>query len=652
LQSCQKNGFADESGENSEQTIGRHAAKLIDDPARDKPTVFCQACKNFATAFWPLKKLTPPVLPRTLFRMAKKADAESTAKTPRRRVEKQNSDAGKSDSLRASASLRLKSSSLLDTRVVYCGGPCRTGQGWGLAREITPRAASPHANRIYACMDIKTRLPWIFMALLCFSEIDAARATVLVSASLTQTAAGSPNSYGITLNNSSTAGETVSTFWLSWTPGQNYMNVAPTGITVPTGWTYSITHAGANDGYGIQFSTSTSPLSAENILQGFSFQSTSSITQLQGNSVYYPTNPVLTSVAFTGGGSVKTTFISTFQAKLIIFGDSYSDVGNSYNDGVIFLGSPIAPPNYTLGRYTDGPDTTPNTSMVGNWADQLAALLGIPDPKPSTAGGGDYAYGGAPTGSNTSPPGMSNQISLFLRQFPTPLTNSIYALWGGGIDLIDAAMADTSLPAAETNAINNLKAEIGELATAGARNFIWFDLQPIGSIPAEVSSGNAAALNSASAQFRNDMSLAISQLEASYPGITIRGVDDYTLMSQIIANPSAYGFTNATGTSQTNAVNPDKYLFWDIEHLTTVGHRLVANLVFNEIAPHLTLVPSSDNVVLTWPTNATGFTLQSTTNLVSSTVWTTVSPTPTVVNTNNAVTNPISGTQKFFRLSQ
>jgi hypothetical protein len=51
------------------------------------------------------------------------------------------------------------------------------------------------------------------------------------------------------------------------------------------------------------------------------------------------------------------------------------------------------------------------------------------------------------------------------------------------------------------------------------------------------------------------------------------------------------------------------------------------------------------------PTHATGFTLQSTTNLGSS-VWTTNSLAPVVVNGQNTVTNPISGTQRFYRLSQ
>jgi uncharacterized repeat protein (TIGR03803 family) len=68
--------------------------------------------------------------------------------------------------------------------------------------------------------------------------------------------------------------------------------------------------------------------------------------------------------------------------------------------------------------------------------------------------------------------------------------------------------------------------------------------------------------------------------------------------------------------------------------------------------PNLTIIQSSTNVVLTWPTYVPGVTLLFTTNLVSSAVWSTNSPAPTIVNGQNAVTNPISGTQMFFRLSQ
>jgi uncharacterized repeat protein (TIGR03803 family) len=70
------------------------------------------------------------------------------------------------------------------------------------------------------------------------------------------------------------------------------------------------------------------------------------------------------------------------------------------------------------------------------------------------------------------------------------------------------------------------------------------------------------------------------------------------------------------------------------------------------ILPRLAIAPVGANVILTWPTNATGFALQSATNLVSPVVWTTVSPGPVIVNGQNTVTNPMSVRQQFYRLSQ
>ncbi len=94
---------------------------------------------------------------------------------------------------------------------------------------------------------------------------------------------------------------------------------------------------------------------------------------------------------------------------------------------------------------------------------------------------------------------------------------------------------------------------------------------------------------------------------------------------------------------------------------TTVAQASVASVTYFAIvtttnlavasAPVLTIRPSGTNVILTWPTNATGYTLMSATNLASP-VWNTNLPAPVVVNTNNAVTNGISGTQKFYRLIQ
>ena len=84
------------------------------------------------------------------------------------------------------------------------------------------------------------------------------------------------------------------------------------------------------------------------------------------------------------------------------------------------------------------------------------------------------------------------------------------------------------------------------------------------------------------------------------------------------------------------------------------GYGTVFSLSF---APQLTIIPSAANIILTWPTNYAGFdyagyNLQFTTNLITSAVWATNSAAPVLVNGENAATNPISGTQQFFRLSR
>jgi uncharacterized repeat protein (TIGR03803 family) len=83
---------------------------------------------------------------------------------------------------------------------------------------------------------------------------------------------------------------------------------------------------------------------------------------------------------------------------------------------------------------------------------------------------------------------------------------------------------------------------------------------------------------------------------------------------------------------------------------TTSSYGTVFSISLPSSQPQLTIASSGQNVLLSWPTNSTGFTLQCTTNL-GSPVWTTNLPAPVVVNGQYTVTNPISGTQEFFRLS-
>ena len=68
--------------------------------------------------------------------------------------------------------------------------------------------------------------------------------------------------------------------------------------------------------------------------------------------------------------------------------------------------------------------------------------------------------------------------------------------------------------------------------------------------------------------------------------------------------------------------------------------------------PKLTITRSETNVILKWRTYPIGFTLELTASLDSPVVWQT-NPTPAVViGGQNVVTNPVTVTQMFFRLSQ
>jgi hypothetical protein len=60
---------------------------------------------------------------------------------------------------------------------------------------------------------------------------------------------------------------------------------------------------------------------------------------------------------------------------------------------------------------------------------------------------------------------------------------------------------------------------------------------------------------------------------------------------------------------------------------------------------------ASNSIILAWPTNNAGYTLESATILQPLTIWTPVSNAPAVVNGQYTVTNMLSGAQQFFRLA-
>ena len=101
------------------------------------------------------------------------------------------------------------------------------------------------------------------------------------------------------------------------------------------------------------------------------------------------------------------------------------------------------------------------------------------------------------------------------------------------------------------------------------------------------------------------------------------------------------------------ALSPGRY---DLQVLKNAQSQVSASetyaLAFESFNLPLSVVQSNTNLVISWPLAPAGFNLQSTTNLSSPAVWSTV-PSPVTVDTNanrNIVAVPETGGSQFFRL--
>jgi outer membrane lipase/esterase len=120
--------------------------------------------------------------------------------------------------------------------------------------------------------------------------------------------------------------------------------------------------------------------------------------------------------------------------QFVVFGDSLSDNGNAFlGTG----GATPAPPLYTVGRFTDGPDTSPAGTVGGIWHEVLSGLLGEPVATPFLAGGTNFAVGGAKILSGDPIiPSLAQQVGLALSGTGGHADpNALYIIWGGANDL-------------------------------------------------------------------------------------------------------------------------------------------------------------------------------------------------------------------------
>jgi hypothetical protein len=107
---------------------------------------------------------------------------------------------------------------------------------------------------------------------------------------------------------------------------------------------------------------------------------------------------------------------------------------------------------------------------------------------------------------------------------------------------------------------------------------------------------------------------------------------------------TAYAFTAVAGAAFTDLVFSGR---------NGPNYSKLTGVVVQNISPVITasLPANTGSIVLSWPTNAVGFKLMQTTNLLPS-AWSVVTNMPTVINTNFTVTFPLGWTTGFFRLQE
>jgi phospholipase/lecithinase/hemolysin len=160
---------------------------------------------------------------------------------------------------------------------------------------------------------------------------------------------------------------------------------------------------------------------------------------------------------------------------------------------------------------------------------------------------------------------------------------------------------------------------ITQLAKGGGKVFILPTLVPLYLNPG-LDSPYARSLDYQDINARMDRE--IQQIQADY-GLTVFRFDYSGLCTNILANPTAYGFTNVSNAARNYCPpgDPSKFLWWDGIHPTTAYHRVISDATYRCLTPPLILAPparsANGTLALQWQGGSPPFRLQHCDDLAS-----------------------------------
>jgi phospholipase/lecithinase/hemolysin len=303
--------------------------------------------------------------------------------------------------------------------------------------------------------------------------------------------------------------------------------------------------------------------------------------------------------------AVTTTIPTGAQAaygRIVVFGTSLSDSGNAF----ALRGGTNTPPDYLLdpllvpsAPYARGGH---HFSNGATWVEQFARPMGLagsvkPAFQSANPNATNYAVGAARAYEDGINVNLLRQVEAFLDRFGGAApSDGLYVIEMGGNDIRDAIVA---FPFGGHGAILQAgNASIAEailgLHAAGAREFLVWRAPNLALTPAirrldQISPGAAQLAAALSQGFNAGLDGVVAQLRA-LPGIRIARLDGFQLLTDLAANPEAFGMTNATSACITPNVppfaceSPDEYVFWDGIHPTRAVHTIAAQQAAQALA--------------------------------------------------------------------
>ncbi|MEO0541351.1 MAG: SGNH/GDSL hydrolase family protein, partial [Cyanobacteria bacterium P01_A01_bin.105] len=186
----------------------------------------------------------------------------------------------------------------------------------------------------------------------------------------------------------------------------------------------------------------------------------------------------------------------------------------------------------------------------------------------------------------------------------------LFVIWAGANDYTEF-FADPTVSAGRSpadipqEATDNIIGSIVNLAQLGAKNILVPNLPPIGLLPfadildaALPQQDIPTLLSHLSAAHNQLLAAKLDGVEAQFNDVNLIELDIDGLVAEIIANPTAFGFSNVETPCLTilqngGFCNPDEFLFWDETHPTEATHSYVAELALTALDDRKASEPAS-----------------------------------------------------------